>query len=100
MAVQPRTQLQPSPAVLGRLASPQGHSNWRGIPRTVMVRTRTILEPVLEGIVLADEGAEFGRRVEVRAFGWDLPLHREAVRWQARCERYGAELRRLARLVG
>lgn len=72
----------------------------RGKPTTVTVRTRTVLDPILEGVCLADEGAEFGRRVEVASLGWDLQLHRDAIRWQARATRYGAEMRRLARLVG
>jgi hypothetical protein len=68
--------------------------------RTVTVRTATILDPLLEGVALAAEGSEFGRRVESRAMAWDLDLYREAVRFQAICEQYGAELKRLAALVG
>jgi len=94
------TPLRPSPARLGRYSSSGGHSNGRGHPLTVTVRTATILDPVLEGVSLAAEGAEFGRRVESRTLGWDLDLYHEAVRWQAICQRYGAEMKRLAALVG
>jgi hypothetical protein len=74
--------------------------NGRGHPVTVTVRTHTILEPVLEGIALAEEGVAFGLLTEARAFPYDAPLHQAAVRFQARCRDYGAELRRLAALVG
>src|SRR3990167_3148927 len=90
--------LLPLPAVLSRRSASQG--NGRGPPLTVTVRTATILDPVLEAVSLAAEGEEFGRRVESRTLGWDLDLYHEAVRWQAICQRYGAEMKRLAALVG
>jgi hypothetical protein len=89
----------PSP-VLGRRSASQGHSSARRRPLTVTVRTATILDPLLEGVSLAAEGSEFGRRVEARSLGWDLDLYNDALRFQARCDDYAVEMRRLAALVG
>src|SRR3990167_7522875 len=100
MVLRSTTRLRPLPARLGRHSSSGGHSNGRGHPVMVTVRQATILDPITEGVSLAAEGEEFGRRVESRTLGWDLDLYYQAVRWQAICQRYGAEMKRLAALVG
>src|SRR3990167_863851 len=99
MVLRSTTRLRPLPARLGRHSSSGGHSNGRGHPVMVTVRQATILDPITEGVSLAAEGEEFGRRVESRTLGWDLDLYYEAVRWQAKCAAYRAELRDLAEML-